>query len=419
MSLQLALLLIGIVVVAAVAAASLYRGGPRIALRRSPAVESVPHVLSPRTETGLAPELAEDRLDIRPAAAALAEGKQLRTDATLAAPAESAPEDLIRSEIEKIEEVATMPLDLETDPRRLAMRASTRPATPDELVDFVLNLPGEGPVSRDEALGIYKQHEYELEKPRKLYGKNLDAGYWTELDRDPPLSRYGDLALAIQLVDARGPLGESELNTFAQVGLKLADAFHRPTRFAAGFEAALERAQTLNRFCEAFDVIAAIHVAAPEHGAFHGRDIRDNAQRLGLHFGAMNIFHCQETTATGRHHLFSMASMMKPGEFDARDWEHFMTPGVTLFMSVPCVAHPADVFERMADAARNLATALGGRLLDQDHHPLTGEGLAIIHGQIGEIEQKMRQFGIAPGSPAALRLFGTAAVQEPAVSVHA
>jgi cell division protein ZipA len=415
MSLQLSLLLIGIAIVVIIALVTRYRDRLTTRLRRpEPAAERVaPVIAGPEP----AAELPEDRLDINPAAAAMAEARHLRADAPVAAevPDAQSSDDRLRSELERLEEVATMPLDLETDPKRLRRRAASRPAAPDEITDFVLKLPGEEPVRRDEALGVYKQNEYRLEKPRKLYGKNLDARYWTELDRDPPQARYSDLALAIQLVDERGPLDESELNTFAQVGLKLADALHRPTMFAESFEQALEHAQRLHRFCETYDVIAAIHVAAQDKAVFRGRAIRQAAERLGMQFGAMNIFHMKSNTAAGCQHLFSLASMIKPGEFNPDNWDSFIAPGVTLFMSVPCAHHPVEVFDRMAETARELARALGGELLDQDRRPLNNKGIAVIRRQVEEIEHKMRAYGVTPGTATALRLFGSAAVQQPTI----
>lgn len=408
MSLQLALLLIGIVVVAVVAVVT-YRRAPAPRAPRREAVQGESSRVAPSVGE---PQLEEDRLDINPAAVRAAEGRPLRVDPSLDSPARN-PEDQRLSELAQIEEVATMPLDLETDPKRLRHRAASRPSAPDERIDFVLALPGDKPVGRDEALGIYKQHEYRLDKPRHLYGKNIGAGYWTELDRDPPQARYSDLALAIQFVDDEGPLGESELNTFAQVGLKLADGLHRTTRFATGFEEALEYAQRLHQFCETYDVIAAIHVVAQDKAVFRGRTVREAAERLGMQFGARNIFHMKNPTTPGCRHLYSLANMIQPGEFDPGNWDGSVTPGVTLFMSVPCAHHPELVFDRMAEAAHGLAQLLGGELLDQERHPLSDRGLGVIRGQIGEIASRMREFGVTPGTASALRLFGAGAMQTP------
>jgi hypothetical protein len=281
-------------------------------------------------------------------------------------------------------------------------------AAPDETIDFVLYLTGGEPVPRDAALGVFRQHEYLLEKRRRLYGKNLDAGVWSELQEDSRRATYSDLALAIQLVGADGPIDETELNRFSQIGLRLADALHRTTRFSLSFEAALARARELDEFCKTYDVIASINVVAKAGAAFGGRQVDLGARQLDMQFGAMNIFHKKNNMSPGCRHLFSLANRFKPGEFDPNRWDTFSTTGLTFFMSVSCAHRPAAVFEAMVGDARQLAGLLGGQLADQDGRTLTDHGLGIIRAQIQQIDDKMRAFGVVPGSEIALRLFGNA-----------
>jgi hypothetical protein len=63
----------------------------------------------------------------------------------------------------------------------------------------------------------------------------------------------------------------------------------------------------------------------------------------------------------------------------------------------------------MVATAREIARGLGGTLQDQVHRPLTDKGIAVIHHQIEAIEEKMRAYGISPGSETALKLFNEAA----------
>jgi cell division protein ZipA len=354
-------------------------------------------------------------LDINPAPVTVTDNKVLRSDAPIAPPPLS-PDREFRKKLEALEEVASMPLDLDDGLTHPRAKRVARPAAPDEHVDFIMFIAGDQPVARDSALGIYKQYEYRIDKPHRLYGMNNATDQWTELQQDAPSAAYRDLSIAIQLVDASGPVDESALNAFTQVGLKLADALHRPTRFSLTFESALERARQLQQFCDTYDVIAALNVAAPDSRVLRGRDIEKAAHSLGMQFGAMNIFHMKNAATPGCHHLFSMANMIQPGGFKAEEWDTLVTPGVTFFMSVPCTHRPAQTFEHMAEIARSLAEALDGQLLDQDRRPLTAQGLAVIRHQIEEIEEKMRAFGVTPGGEAALRLFGTAATD--AVDTH-
>jgi cell division protein ZipA len=405
MSLQLALLLIGIVIIVVVALSVLDHGRMSRFLRRAghgarrvPPDRIAPIVTVP-------PAAGPDH---HPALVTVADNKVLRSDAPVAPPPVS-PDREFRRKLEALEEVASMPLDLDDGVKRRRAKRIARPAAPDEHIDFIMFVPGDQPVSRDTALGVYKQYEYRIDKPHRLYGMNDDVGLWTELQQDAPDASYRDLSLAIQLVDTSGPADESALNAFMQVGLKLADALHRPTRFSHSFEDALERARRLQQFCDTYDVIAALNVAATDSRVFRGRDVESAARRLGLQFGAMNIFHMESAATPGGPHLFSMANMIQPGDFKAEEWDTLVTPGVTFFLSVPCTHRPAQIFEHMAEIAASLAEALDGQLLDQDRRPLTDQGLAVIRHQIEEIEEKMRAFGVTPGSEAARRLFGPAA----------
>lgn len=399
MNLQYALLFIGIVVVAIVALTAYDMSRSR---RQRP---------RPDVHLG---DFPEDETVVRSSVlnATRDEGseKVLRTDAELALQ-EKPRQEILRKEIRQLEEVATMPLDLTSGLRRPSRgeTESERQYLSNEKIDFVIQLPGGQPVARNTALGIFKQHEYKLNKARHLYGQRYQTLHWSDLQLDSQNTQYGDITLAIQLVDPRGPVDESELNTFTQIGLQLADALQRPTRLPVSFEQGLARALELQEFCDTFDVIAGIHVVAGDEAAFPGRAIETAARHASMEFGAMNIFHMKNDIAPGSRYLFSMANLNESSAFDPTMWDGFETSGLTLFMSVPCVFQPGVVFDRMVATAKDIADTLGGRLQDQNRRPLIDKGIAVIRHQIEEIEEKMRAFGIPPGSETALKLFNEAA----------
>ena len=232
MNLQYALLLIGIVIVAVVALTAYDMSR----LRRP----------RPRPEVHLG-EFPDNHAPIRPNLpdATREEGgeKFLRSDLDVTL-REKPRGEVLRKEIRVLEEMATMPLNLKPGlQRRLRPRAEPdRQYLPDEKIDFVIDLPGPGPVMRDTALSVYKQNEYNLNKPRHLYGRHHRTERWSDLQLDPGTTEYDDLKLVIQLTDPRGPIDESELNAFMQIGLKLADTLARPTKLPESFEAGLARA---------------------------------------------------------------------------------------------------------------------------------------------------------------------------------
>ena len=264
-------------------------------------------------------------------------------------------------------------------------------------------------MARNAALGIFKQHEYNLSKPRHLYGLRYQTNHWSDLQLDPSSTEYDDITLAIQLVDLSGPIGESELNIFTQLGLQLADALTRPTQLPLSFEEGLIRARLLQKFCETYDVIAGVNVVSSNDTPFSGRAINLAAKKLGLDLNKNNVFQLKNDVLPGSPHFFCLANLNPPNEFNPETWETFETSALALFMSVPCSFQPGVAFEKMFTTANALCEILGGCLEDQDRRPLSAKGLAIIQHQIDQMEEKMRAFGVAPGSETALKLFNEAA----------
>ena len=80
-------------------------------------------------------------------------------------------------------------------------------------------------------------------------------------------------------------------------------------------------------------------------------------------------------------------------------------PGLTLLLDVPTVADGARNFDRMVTLAEQFAHALGARVVDDNRQPLSPASLGVIRGKIAEFQTRMTQFGVAPGSASARRLF--------------
>jgi len=399
MNLQYALLIIGLIIIAVVALTAYDMSRlRRPRTRPEPQMHESPEVDVP-VRSSLLDATRDSDSDM-----------VLRSDLDIALP-EIPREEQFRTELRQLEEVATMPLKLSARLRNSDRWVAEpgRQYLSDDKIDFVIHLPGTQPVARDTALALFKQHEYKLNKNRHLYGQHHRTQHWSDLQLDRSSTRYDDLMLSLQLVDPNGPVDESELTLFSEMGLQLADALERPLKLSLTFEQGLERAAELQTFCDTYDVIAGIHVVPDEGQTFPGSAIEVTARQAGLVFGAMKIFHMNNDVAPGSPHLFSLANMHGSSGFDGAQWESIHSPGLTLFMSVPCVFQPGIVFDRMVATARAVATALGGHLHDQNRRPLTDKGIAVIHHQIEDIEEKMRTFGIPAGSDTALKLFNEAA----------
>ena len=412
MTLQIALILIGLVIIAGAILSAYDRSKIRRRHYQIGQRDDEAGIEDSHEQVPIPTLQPSSRLDINPASPTDMQKRHIRSDVEINLSQIKTADHTLMDEIEALEQAAGMPISYGVDELGSAGNISTDEeiylagqSMPIGSIDFIVNLPGQSPVPRDRALGVYRQNEYMLEKPRHIYGLRKITGLWSDLEQDPKTSEYNAISMAIQIVDARGPIDESELNTFVQMALKMADRLKRPTKFAISFEEGLERAQELDAFCKKFDVIASINIISNSTQGFSGRAINTAASQYGMEFGPMEIFHMKNDDAKGCRHQFSLASMYNPGTFNADDWDNFHTQGLTIFMNVPVAHEPTRVYDRMIETASGIAGMLGGKLLDQEQKPISNQGIAIVRNQIEHIDQEMVEFGIHPGSEAALRVF--------------
>ncbi len=418
MSLQIALLILGIVVVIGVAVGTMGKSRRSRHRRHHYAEADDPqndtvefeHEYDPSAEAEPAPWVS----------APLQGKKSLSTSGTITGTSQPAiatkENNQIFDELESIERVIETRIDVdpEIDTRHMgdtggatsATQMIKHPMAPDEKIDFIVTLPNRGKaISRDRALGIYKQNEYILEKPRGLYGLRRVTNVWSNLDGDPISTEYSDLRLAIQLADIEGPVNESELHKFSQLALKLADPLKRRTLFSMEFDKAIELANVLDGFCKDFDVVASVNILSKGPVGFTGMDILHEMSVLGLEIGKNSVFHKYPNFDKRKFPSYSLANLYDPGEFDMTSMQRFVTKGLTMFMQVPCVRNPDQAFREMIKDALALCNTLDGSLLDQDNKPMSQPGIEAIAGQIRSLDQRMKDRGIAAGSETAIRLF--------------
>lgn len=419
MSLQFALLLIGLVVVVAVIMGSYDRA--RLAKRAKELTGQMRSSTFAREALSILDKALHpvSRLDINPAPLKGAARRFIQGKDNIPVLTINEEDAAFYEELERIEQVASMPIDVglgsvnfaeDTEQSAVSNNShssswSENTSMPSPVIDFIIDLPGKKPISRNRALGIYKQNEYLLNKPRRLYGLRYVEGVWSNLDNDPDTAQYNDLMLAIQLADKSGPIDESELNTFGQLGLKLADGLNRPSKMTTTFELALEQAVDLDKFCQQYDTIAGLNVIPADTHDFSETSIKKVAKKAGMQFGPMDIFHSKNDQAIGCRHMFSMANLFEPGTFQAQPDELDRVKGLTFFMQLPCVYAPAKTFDKMIEAAELFSKKLNGTLSDQDNHPLTSNGILSIRQHIEYMASEMQKAGIMPGSEIALRLF--------------
>jgi cell division protein ZipA len=128
--------------------------------------------------------------------------------------------------------------------------------------------------------------------------------------------------------------------------------------------------------------IVTLFVVAREGGRFHGPDFVVAAEKAGLEFGDMGIYHRLVDGKRELGPIFSVANMLKPGNFDLVRLEQLHTLGVSFFMTLPAPLPALDAWDAMLPTAQRLAELLDGHVLDEERNALGRQGIAHIRDQL-------------------------------------
>jgi FtsZ-interacting cell division protein ZipA len=165
--------------------------------------------------------------------------------------------------------------------------------------------------------------------------------------------------------------------------------------------AALSAAAELDAFCADHDVAIGLNVVPNETMGLLGTKLRALAESSGFVLAADGAFHLNDERGGALVALMSMDGV----PFEAGSLKNLRSYGITLLLDVPRVGDGRQVFRRMTDLARHLATSLDGTVVDDKRTPLEQPSLDKITRQIESIQRALKGRGIIPGGPVALRLF--------------
>ena len=307
-----------------------------------------------------------------------------------------APAPLVMDE--QSDEAGIMELDLQPSDKAIDNG-------PQKEIEYVALIRGADPITRDQALGVYRQHEYTMEKRNGIFGFNIHNGLWRNLEHEDQTSEYRDICLTIQLADYNGPVSESELHRFSQMSLEVAEELARPIIFSMDFDEALAEAVDLDRFRKELDVIPVVSIVARSEHGLTMTAIHRESEKLGLVYGEDHIYHRIRKNADNQTDvLFSMANMFKPGDLPKHDVD-LHTSGLTFFMRLSTVSKPVDVYKDMIETATTMAKRLNCILVDQETRPVTESMTMSQTKSIMKMTRRMESRSIPAGSDLAKRLF--------------
>ena len=128
--------------------------------------------------------------------------------------------------------------------------------------------------------------------------------------------------------------------------------------------------------------IVTLFVVAREGALFNGADLVVAADKAGLEYGDMGIYHRLVDGKRELGPIFSVANMLKPGSFNLGNLDLLRTPGVSFFMTLPGPLAALDAWDAMLPTAQRLGELLDGLVLDEERNALGRQCVAHIRDQL-------------------------------------
>ncbi|WP_137718369.1 cell division protein ZipA C-terminal FtsZ-binding domain-containing protein [Methylobacillus flagellatus] len=276
------------------------------------------------------------------------------------------------------------------------------PAGIDPRIDLIAQLQF---ASMDaQQLQDFMQQLTDIEKPLLVYGRGRNTD-WQLLHRDTRAEGLQQLACALQLADRSGVISTALLQRFQLLINSLSNSLDAKLQWLpavaneAGHAEIMHHAQALDAFCVEVDQMISLHLVPSS--TLLGSKLRGLAEASGLSLQADGKFHWQD--AAGQTQFLLQSESGTP--FDNETMRTIIVRGLLLKLDIPHVSDSLEVFNRMILLARQMETALGAHLVDDQQRPLSEAQIDKIRVQLKALHNRMLARGITPGSALAHRLF--------------
>jgi hypothetical protein len=268
----------------------------------------------------------------------------------------------------------------------------------DALIDAIVPLRLEAPISGEFVLAHAPPSRRAGSKPFLLEGLNAESGEWEPIAAG---QRYGELQAGVQLANRSGALNEIEYSEFAQVMQAFAENAGAMVELPDMLEVAA-RAKELDTFASQHD--AQLTVTLRANGvAWSPGYLQQIAARHGFVPGAVPGRLVQPSTEPHAPPVLVLS-------FDARaalsdEPELAALREATLSLDVPQTAEGAEPFTAWQQAARHLSDDMDATLVDDQGQPVTLHAFASIGGELKQMYRALDARDLAAGSASARRLF--------------
>ncbi len=184
-------------------------------------------------------------------------------------------------------------------------------------------------------------------------------------------------------VDARGERTEPTLGDEIRAELDgEGEAGEVAHQAELGLEETAAGGELGKRVDDNFDRIVSLFVAARAGQTLHGPDILVAAEKAGLVFGHVNVFHRLIDRKPEAGPIFSVANILKPGSFDMATLGTLETPAIAFFLTLPAPVPALEAWDTMLPTAQRMAELLDGIVLDEERNALGRQRIAHIRDEL-------------------------------------
>ncbi len=146
-----------------------------------------------------------------------------------------------------------------------------------------------------------------------------------------------------------------------------------------------------------YDKIVSLYVVARAGQTLTGPDLVVAAEKAGLIYGHMNIFHRMVEKHPEQGPIFSVANLVQPGSFDLRTIKDLRTPGISFFITLPGPLSALDAWDSLLPTAQRMAELLDAVLLDEQRNALGRQRIANIRDELRAYDRASEKLNIRPG----------------------
>jgi hypothetical protein len=261
-------------------------------------------------------------------------------------------------------------------------------------LDFIVHLDASREISGRALIESALQRLADVHRPVRIEGRT--AGGWEVLTHH---RSYSAARVGMQLVDRKGRATSRDVAAFVSTV--------RTAASAAGFDVRPPDADSteaiaarLDGLCEQVDIQIVVHVVA-RATSFAGTRIRALAEAAGLVLEDDGRFRRRDENGV---EIFSVSNE-EATPFSREGMRALSTAAVSLELDIPRAAGGALGLAAFREFAEQFAAGLEGSLVDDNQAPLSKAGFDAIAKQLEPVYATLQEHGIPAGGPLALRLF--------------